>query len=332
MFFSYQKKKLAVIFNPKPYVKIKFTSNTNQIIKKIKKYQKFICQYSLRMQHKYIQQKCKKRTFYTVSGRKEKMACASLTVEAAMVFPIFILAFFLLIYSIKIVELQSKIQYALEMSAMELADYAVAKENSADSNVLEITGNLVYSQAGVKVLFENNLKKCNADQQMLSGKVFPFSFGDSQILRNNQEIYLVVRYKLKVPGFSVFFPDKSISCVQNTCVRAFVGVSEKEWSDNQIVYITTGEQVYHISPKCTHLTLSIEKVSTEEFAGKQYYKKYTSCAFCRTKEDGEAYYITKEGTKYHKSILCKGLKRTVERIPFCQAEGRRLCSRCSKKK
>lgn len=327
MFFSYTEKQSAVILSRKPYKTNKY-SNSNQINNKIKKYQIFICQYSLRMQYKYTQQKRKKRTFYAVSGGN-----GSLTVEAAIVFPIFILAFYLLIYGVKMVELQSKIQYALEATAMELADYAVTKGADADSQVLELAGNLIYSKAGAQILFETNLKKCNADQQMLWGTVSSFSFLDSKILNGNQEIYLVVRYKLKVPGFSLFFPDKSIPCVQNTCVRAFVGASVRQWSENQIVYITTGDQVYHTNRECTHLVLSIEKVSVEDFVKKQqYYKRYSSCALCKRKMEGDYYYITEDGRRYHKSILCKALKRTVERIPLWQAEGRRLCSRCSGKK
>lgn len=331
MFFSYENNKIAALFSKKTYKKVWFTIKTNQINDKIKKNQIFICQYSLRMQYKYMRQDHKKRTSYAASEKDSQRKKASLTVEASIVFPIFVLAFFLFIYGAKIVELQSKIQYALEVTAMELADYAVTKD--ADTKALALAGNLVYSNEGAGILFEKNFQKCNADRTMLSNTVVPFSFGNSKILKENQAIYLVVKYKIKVPGFSIFFRDKNISCVQNTCLRAFVGVSVKEWSENQIVYITTGEQVYHTNRNCTHIKLSIQKVSAEEFwKKKEYHQRYSGCVLCGSKMEGDYYYITEDGKRYHKSILCKGLKRTVERIPLHQAGGRSLCSRCATKK
>ena len=71
----------------------------------------FRCSISLR------KKKGKKRTFYTSSGSYKN---ASLTVEAALVFPIFILAFWFMLYGLKITELQAKIQYALNVTAEEI--------------------------------------------------------------------------------------------------------------------------------------------------------------------------------------------------------------------
>ena len=80
----------------------------------------FRCSISLR------KKKGKKRTFYTSSGSYKN---ASLTVEAALVFPIFILAFWFMLYGLKITELQAKIQYALNVTAEEINAALKAAQN-----------------------------------------------------------------------------------------------------------------------------------------------------------------------------------------------------------
>lgn len=336
MFFSYRLKKItARQKNKKVYhTRIISISSANQIIQKIKKYQIFIGQYSLRMQNRYRQKTCRKRTFYAPSAKRNHIKTASLTVEAAMVFPIFLLFFYLLIYGGKIIELQSKIQYALDMTATEFADYASIKDVD-NSQVQDIANDIVYSKVGARVLFEKNLKKCKADTSMLLNSAIPFSFQNSQILNSKKEIYLEASYRIRFPGAAMIgsvLSGRGISCVQNVCVRAFVGESSIESWDNQMVYIATGEQVYHTSAVCTYLALSIERISTKEFqSNPTYYKRYQSCDRCKMQPKGDTYYITKDGTKYHKTILCKSLKRTVERIPRNQVGNRRICSRCSKK-
>lgn len=335
MFFSYGAKKTTAELKSKNAYLTSITSisNVNQIIHKIIKYQKFICQYSLRVRNRYWQKNCRKRTFYAPSAYENYLKRASLTVEAAMVFPIFLLFFYLLLYGGKIIELQSKIQYALDTTAVEFANYAAVKDGN-NSQVQDIAGSIVYSKAGALVLFEKNLKKCKADTGMLLNAALPFSFRNSQILSSEKDIYLQVNYRIRFPGTFIgsgLF-STGIPCVQNVCVRAFVGASSRELWDNEMVYIATGEQVYHTSGTCTYLALSIKRVSVREFeTAPQYYKKYKSCARCKSQIEGDIYYITEDGTRYHKTILCKSLKRTVERIPRNQVGTRRMCSRCSKR-
>lgn len=267
-------------------------------------YNNFRCSISLRMISS------KKRTFYTSSGCCKR---ASLTVEAAMVFPIFILAFWIMLYGFKITELQSKVQYALNVTAEDMAAYSDVKSVTAAS-----------------ALFLTGLKSCNTDVSFVSGTWTGFNLGKSNIQKKDSIIYLEVDYKVKLPqllGIKITVP-----CIQSVCTRAFNGRSLREKETGTIVYITTGQTVYHTNRRCSYLNLSIQKIAQTDFTkqGSSYLKRYTACSSCKNKEGNGYIYITDNGTKYHNTLACKNLKRTIERVMLEEVNDRKLCSRCSK--
>ena len=132
-----------------------FSCSCLNIEKQSKKIKKLIIlvQDSLRMQ---IDQRNEKRAFYTLPAMKGK---ASLTVEAAMVVPLFIFAMIYVIYGMNVMQLQSKIQCALDTTALEMAGYAPSAQIEGDNIVGEFISEIVYTNLGGKVLFLNNLKK-----------------------------------------------------------------------------------------------------------------------------------------------------------------------------
>lgn len=252
----------------------------------------------------------KKRAFYTSSGSCKS---ASLTVEAAMAFPIFIFAFWIMLYGFKITELQAKVQYALNVTAEDMAAYSDVKSSAAAS-----------------AFFLTGLKSCNADVSFVSGTWAGFNLGKSNIQKKDSMIYLEANYKIKLPQLlGIKF---SVPCIQSVCTRAFNGRSLKDKAAGKIVYITTGQTVYHTDRQCSYLNLSIQKIMETDFKkqGSSYLKRYTACSSCKNKEGYGYIYITEDGTKYHNTLACKNLKRTIERAMLEEVNGRRLCSRCSK--
>lgn len=252
----------------------------------------------------------KKRAFYTSSGGYQR---ASLTVEAAMAFPIFIFAFWIMLYGFKITELQAKVQYALNVTAEDMAAYPDVKSSAAAST-----------------FFLTSLKSCNADVSFVSGTWAGFNLGKSNIQKKDSIIYLEVDYKIKLP--QILGIKFTVPCIQSVCTRAFNGRSLKEKETGKIVYITTGQTVYHTNRQCSYLNLSIEKITEADFRkqGSHYLKQYKACSSCKNKEGYGYIYITENGEKYHNTLACKNLKRTIERIMLEEVDGRRLCSRCSK--
>lgn len=123
------------------------------------------------------------------------------------------------------------------------------------------------------------------------------------------------------------FQTKS-NVTQRAVCRAWIGFTELE-TDETYVYVTPNGSVYHLSRDCTHLDLSIERVS---FAGacasrNQYGERYGACELCG-RNPGAFVYITSEGNRYHTERSCSGLKRTVRQIPLSEVGGRSCCIRC----
>ena len=57
-------------------------------------------------------------------------------------------------------------------------------------------------------------------------------------------------------------------------------------------------------------------------------KSYQACELCGKNNFVSAVYITSYGTKFHTTINCSGLKRTVKSVPLSEVEGKGACSKC----
>ncbi len=100
---------------------------------------------------------------------------------------------------------------------------------------------------------------------------------------------------------------------------------EEEW-----VYIAESGEVYHRSRGCRYLNPTIHCASIDSISGKRNRsgEKYTKCRTCGWINGLDLVYITENGNRYHKTLQCSGLKRTVRSVPISKVGGRRPCSKC----
>lgn len=115
---------------------------------------------------------------------------------------------------------------------------------------------------------------------------------------------------------------------QKALCRAWVGFTGLE-SEETYVYITPEGSVYHMFRDCTHLNLSVERVTYKEAISSEneYGEKYRKCRRCEV-AFGSVVYITKEGDCYHSERECSGLKRTIRQVPMSEVKDRSGCMRC----
>lgn len=251
---------------------------------------------------------------------------AAMTVEAAVVLPIFLFFLLNLSCAVELIRLHGNLQLALWETGSRLAVYGYALEDSEVASLftwLYIRGQ-VTEYAGEEYLDSSPLK--NGSDSLV--------MWESDIFSSEDELNITVTYAVSpwssLAGFSSFrMANRYYAHIWNG-----YGIPENPEESQQeldIVYITENGEVYHEDRNCTHLKLSVREVSRAEAekAANQWGKSYSPCEKCKPKQTDLTLYITDEGDRYHSERNCSGLKRTVFSVLRSQAAGYRPCSRCA---
>ena len=263
----------------------------------------------------------------------------SMTIEAALIMPLFLMGLIFLLSMIEIIRLQSEIEQVMHQYGKKTAVYSYAYDQlqSNDSNFIDVFESVGFSSIFLKKEMEDKMGKAYLEQSPLVGGSNKINYIYSSFMKNDI-IDLVVIYK--VSPYSNVFGNKSITQMNRCRLRAWTGydpsLDEKNTrleNETKYVYITQDGEVYHLNRNCTHLVLSIQECSSnslENFRNENG-SKYTICEICGESSNlkQNRIYITENGDRYHISHNCSGLKRTVMIIPVSEAGGRRVCSRCS---
>lgn len=241
----------------------------------------------------------------------------SLTVEAAFIVPIFLVGMVTILSLGQMMIFYMKMQQALYKSARQFSLECYDGRNIAQSTIRDgIVEALTDSNVAVSII-DNGLEGLD--------------FSES-ILTNEEYLLINVSYKM-VPIYSDMFGLLALPVNQKCVVHIWCGYEGDFYEDdNEYVYITKDSAVYHRDRECTHIKLSIRKVSGSEVEALRNSSgaKYHSCDVCKSSINDANIYITSDGNKYHNSVTCSGLKRTVRTIKITDVEGRRPCQRCGK--
>lgn len=244
---------------------------------------------------------------------------ASLTVEAALVLPVFLYMAIVLIQVVVLMGQAGALEGRIADTAKQMAVSAYAVRNNSSGRGLQGGISAAYARSR---LSEYVKKQKN------------FHLGYSSFLKDEDEIDLVAAYRTGsgVPLFSFGNPE----IIQRGCVRAWTGRDFRDemgkggkGTEKEQVYVTDNREVYHKSLKCTHLRLSIRQIPMSAASGlrNRYGEKYYACSCCRS-GTGSVVYITDMGNRYHASLSCSGLKRTIHRVPASEAGDLPPCSKC----
>lgn len=258
----------------------------------------------------------------------------SLTVETALVLPIFMLLAVALISILEMMNTYSKVEYALHETAREAAimSYAVDKclpvelleENDLSAEIADFT----LSETVIRALLIEKLSEDESATALIEGGNLGLRLWRSDVVNDENCIDIIVTYKVS-PWINLF-DIGSLTLVNRAKVHKWNGYSHTE-EDDEYVYITAQGEVYHTNPNCPYLHVSIQSVNLsniESYRNKDG-SKYKPCKTCFDSSNGNIVYITEYGEAYHSSIDCGGIKRTVYKVKLSETGGRPLCDKCS---
>ena len=267
------------------------------------------------------------QTYCRQSRRKHSARaffCASMTVEAAIVLPLFLAAVLTVAGYCQVYSAATRISAAMLQTAEEIAIAAYTDTYQDASPMAAASVSAAYAQAAVTARAGDT--SC----------VRSLNFLLSSIPDDEERIDLVAAWKVRQR--IGFFTLPSSWFIQRSCVRAWTGRTgsggeggdETDTPAAATVYVTEYGQVYHTDPDCSHIRLTIMQVPLSEVEGLRnvYGSRYHTCEKCG-RASGSQVYITTDGDRYHSSLDCSGLKRTVREMTAEEAEGLRPCSKCA---
>ena len=235
---------------------------------------------------------------------------ASLTVEAALVFPLFLFVLVTVLSFFRVLQVTHLTSQALAQTGSQLSLTASQEEEA----VVKAVGH-----------FQKELLKEDFTDSFLVGGRLGIGFDGTSLEGEYVDVRIQYRVKLPVSLFGV----GQIPIAQRVHMKKWTGYHREgdtlENTEERLIYITPDGEVYHTTMECTYLRLSTQRMGRTEAltAG------YTACLLCGEEPGLYSYcYVTEEGRRYHTSLSCSGLKRTVYLVRISEAEGRAACSRC----
>lgn len=263
-------------------------------------------------------------------GRASHVALkASLTLEASIVLPIFVMAIMVLIFYLQAIQMQVQIQKALFNQTVKTAGYAYYL-SQADM------------QTEAEQFLETEYIKLNIIKELGDG-FFSNGYiinGKNGLLLNLSNIKdegvvdVALQYRMQVP-FDIFGVGK-LNFVARARCRTWDGkYSDITGSQGNLVYVTPYGEVYHRSRECTYITNSINSCyyavinEKRNLSGGIYYP-CKRCAEVNFIIDTQPIFYTDYGARYHLTALCANLKNNVFAISEDVAKEKyRACSKCN---
>ncbi len=239
----------------------------------------------------------------------------SVTVEAAFAVPLFFFAVVCLLYLMEIMSVQTAVRCGLQEAGKRTAE-----------DTCEIC---MINPAHVEQYVVDSIGADRLDRSIVVDGSSGISCAKSTMSAFTGIGQLTASYKIRLPVPYFGLPD--LSYEETMRIKAWNGYvkgglfAEKD----EIVYVTETGLVYHKDYHCTHLDLSIRAVPASQVPDLRNDGggKYRPCVHCG-KKSGDVVYITDTGDRYHSSLSCSGLKRTIYAVPLSEVVGKGACSRC----
>lgn len=237
----------------------------------------------------------------------------SISLEAILVAPLFLLFIASLMMSLEMIRLQTNVFEALHQG-----------ESVSFATLNDVSEKVAEEYISSKDLYD----------LCLDGGAAGLNFDNKSSIHENGIIDLSVSYSMKplvrwIPGSKFLIADSVYGHAFSGYERSggFIG----DIGNEEYVYITESGTRYHRSSTCQYIRvrpMAIGKESLEK-ARNNDGGKYYPCEVCRPRKEG-VLFITPEGDRFHSDKNCSSLKRTVKVVTLKEAldNGYFPCSKC----
>lgn len=256
---------------------------------------------------------CFKRASFCLSVRK-----GVVTIEAALAIPLFFFAVLALFYMIEVMSIRTTIRDGMQYAAKEAAEDIYLNPVVTPGNLEADIVSAIGGERLERSIVVNGSGGIHCEKSRMS------------VLTGILELKVNYKIKLPVPVFAAAAVNMEESMRMkgwNGYIRSGFGQENEE-----TVYVTENGMVYHKDYHCNYLELSIRMVPYEQVDSlrNESEGKYHACERCVHGGAANEVYITDYGERYHNSLSCSGLKRTVYAIPLTEAVGKGACSKCGR--
>lgn len=256
---------------------------------------------------------------------------ASMTLEAALALPVFLLSMLALFSVLDMAALSARLDGILQQAGMEAAQDAFVLapgEAGGEGAGLSRTAGALLTNLSLEGKIRSGV---GGDHLCLKGA------GAGRIscrVRREGEVLYLEAGILASPFPA--FPGVLVPVESSYVCRAWTGADPGgetgtgEAGEDVTVYVTPTGRVYHRDRSCTYLKPSVRAVSASalEKARSRGGAIYYPCAACRPGRQGTVY-LTSYGNRYHASASCSQIFRNIRSVPLSSVRGRmRPCSKC----
>lgn len=248
----------------------------------------------------------------------------SMTIEAALLTPLFLFFFLHLAGVMEMLRLHGKLEAALWNVGNQIALYT-----DTFSEALE-----TLPDAGISYVLVNNqvtafLGKDYLEESPLVYGVAGLNYLRSEYPDEDDCVDIIVTYQVK-PAISIF-PSGYRRMSNRYYARAWTGYDVSE-SRNSVryVYVTPQGEVWHSTPACSYIHHRVISVWAGQIGSRKNSlgKKYELCTICDDMEKGAYVFVTEAGEKYHFVKDCTAIYKDIQAIEWENAKKYRACSRC----
>lgn len=287
-------------------------------------------------------------TQYKKKGKSTSLSLSyvgSITVETAVILPIFLIAIISFHVYFVLFNYQNVLQNSINNTAKAIARYSYIIDKSGEitdyeklENELDIDKDILVSGINTgyawNKIMTNEVKKYT-NNSYIKGGTSGLVISGSRIGKRDGEDYIFVKYKM---SFKIMDGISYNINLRNSChFREWIGetISEKKESDSTVVYITKKGRVYHITSECTYIKFNLKTVRYGDvyLVKNNDGKSYSKCGKCVLGEPAinSIIYITGSGVTFHANKNCSYIKRDAIPIEISKVGNRKLCSRCNSK-